>query len=122
MIAIDYKDSRPLYEQIAEKFAVLIRKGILLADDKMPAVRTIAIELSINPNTIQRAYERLEEQGFLYVIKGRGTFVANTESISELWKEEVLSKIRSCVIEAEECGMNDEEIIEFIKKIKRDKE
>ena len=63
MIIIDYRDSRPIYEQVVEKFKRLILKGGLTQDEKMPSVRTLAMELSINPNTIQRAYAQLEEQG-----------------------------------------------------------
>ena len=56
MIVIDYQNRKPIYEQIVEKFQMLIIKGILKADSQMPSVRTLASELSINPNTIQKAY------------------------------------------------------------------
>ena len=56
MIIIDYGDKRPIYEQIAERFRILIMSGVLEADEKLPSVRTLAVELSINPNTIQRAF------------------------------------------------------------------
>ena len=65
MIIIDYKDSRPIYEQVVDKFRLLILNGVLGANDKMPSVRTLAMELSINPNTIQRAYAELERQGYI---------------------------------------------------------
>ena len=76
MIMIDYKDSRPIYEQIVEKFKLLILKGVLETDSKMPSVRSLAMELSINPNTIQRAYGELEQKGFIYSVKGRGNYVS----------------------------------------------
>ena len=66
MIIIDYKDTRPIYEQIVEKMQTLILKGVLPNDSKLPSVRNLAIELSINPNTIQKAYAELERRGFLY--------------------------------------------------------
>ena len=56
MIVIDYKDNRPLYEQIVERFQVLIEKGVLKPETQIPSVRSLAMELSINPNTIQKAY------------------------------------------------------------------
>ena len=56
MIVIDYKDNRPLYEQIAERFQVLIERGVLKPQEQMPSVRSLAMDLSINPNTIQKAY------------------------------------------------------------------
>lgn len=81
MIIIDYSDKRPIYEQVSEKFKDLIYKGVLKADEQMPSVRSMAMELSINPNTIQRAYTELERDGFIYAVKGRGNYVSD---ISEL--------------------------------------
>ena len=74
MIVIDYKDTRPIYEQIVERFKTLILKGAMQSDEQMPSVRNLAMELSINPNTIQKAYAELERQGFIYTVKGRGSF------------------------------------------------
>ena len=68
MILIDVKDSRPLYEQLVEKFKMLILKGVIAPDEKIPSVRNLAVDLSINPNTIQRAYAELERQGYIYTV------------------------------------------------------
>ena len=62
MIFIDLKDSRPIYEQVVERFKLLILKGVIERDEKLPSVRNLAVELSLNPNTIQRAYGELERQ------------------------------------------------------------
>lgn len=75
MIIIDYKDTRPIYEQVVDKFIDLILKGVLLPDEQMPSVRNLAMDISINPNTIQKAYMELERQGYIYAVKGRGNFV-----------------------------------------------
>ena len=77
MILLDYKDSRPIYEQVVEKLQELMLLGVLEEDDQMPSVRSLAMELSINPNTIQRAYGELERQGYIYMVKGRGSFVGS---------------------------------------------
>ena len=74
MILIDYKDRRPLYEQIVEKLSDLMVRGILEQDSQLPSVRSLATELSMNPNTIQRAYAELERQGYIYSVKGQGQF------------------------------------------------
>ena len=66
MIVLDYQDRRPLYEQVEEKFRNLILKGVLEPGSRMPSVRQLAMELSINPNTIQRAYMQL--------VSSRGAF------------------------------------------------
>ena len=80
MILLDYRDKRPLYEQVEEKIEHLIVCGVLKPNSKMPSVRSLAMKLSINPNTIQRAYANLEQAGFLYTIVGRGNFVSPESS------------------------------------------
>ena len=69
MLFLDYQDRRPIYEQIVEKFRLLILSGAMEPDSRMPSVRQLAMELSINPNTIQRAYMELEQQGLIYPVK-----------------------------------------------------
>ena len=114
MIIIDYKDTRPIYEQVAEKFKVLILKGARQADEQMPSVRSLAMELSINPNTIQKAYAQLERDGFIYTVKGRGNFIAGTEKLLEEKRKSCLDEILKLVKEALEYGVTREEIISVI--------
>ena len=76
MITLNYRDSRPIYEQIKENIIKLIMTHSLEQDEKLPSVRELAVELAINPNTIQRAYYELEKEGYIYKVTGRGTFVA----------------------------------------------
>lgn len=116
MIIIDYKDTRPIYEQVAEKFKVLILKGAMQADEQMPSVRNLAMELSINPNTIQKAYAELEREGFIYTVKGRGNFIAGTETLLEEKKKNCLDEILKLVREAMEYGVTGEEVISAIQK------
>ncbi len=75
MIHLDYRDARPIYSQIADGIREQILTGILQAGDKLPSVRELAAGLSINPNTIQRAYRELELQGWLSTVAGKGCFV-----------------------------------------------
>lgn len=119
MIIIDYKDTRPIYEQIAEKFKNLILKGVLQPDEQMPSVRSLAMELSINPNTIQKAYAQLEWEGYIYPVKGRGNFVAGTEKLLEERKKSCIEKILMLSEEAAEYGISREEIISEIRRHKR---
>lgn len=76
MIIIDYQDRTPIYEQIVDRVQTLIIKGVLKANEQLPSVRKLATDLSINPNTIQKAFALLEQQGFIYSVKGRGSFVS----------------------------------------------
>lgn len=114
MIIIDYRDSRPIYEQVVEKFKLLILKGVLTQDEKMPSVRTLAMELSINPNTIQRAYAQLEDQGYIYTVKGRGNFVSDREQLLSEYKEEIRSQLQEICRLAVSIGMDKEEFVSLI--------
>lgn len=118
MIIIDYKDTRPIYEQIVEKFKILILKGGMQPDEQMPSVRNLAIELSINPNTIQKAYAELERQGFIYTVKGRGNFVSGDSRLVEERQKECLHKILELAEEAMEIGLSKAELMREIEQLK----
>ncbi len=105
MIHIDYQDKRPIYEQVIEKIQTLIVKGAFEKDMKLPSVRNLAIELSINPNTIQRAYAELENNGFIYTVKGRGNFVASKENYMDSERENVMAQVVKAVNRAKELGI-----------------
>ena len=76
MIRLDYRDARPIYEQVKDGLRRLMVTGVLAPGEKLPSVRSLAMDLAINPNTIQRAYAQLEMEGYVYSVAGRGTFVA----------------------------------------------
>ena len=76
MIVLDYQDRRPIYEQVTDKFQILILNGVLPPGSQMPSVRQLATELTVNPNTIQRAYNELESEGYIYSVPGKGSFAA----------------------------------------------
>lgn len=116
MIILDYKDTRPIYEQVADKLQKLIINGVLEPDSKMSSVRSLAMELSINPNTIQKAYGELERTGFLYTIKGRGNFVTYNEELYLLKKDEYKGKINKLLKEAEEIGISRDVMLEELRK------
>lgn len=111
MILIDLKDSRPIYEQVAERFKLLILKGVIASDEKLPSVRNLAVDLSINPNTIQRAYAELERQGYIYTVKGKGNFAAGSDKLIEQYKEEIRKQIKEICETAVSVGMTEEELI-----------
>lgn len=117
MIIIDYKDTRPIYEQIVERFKILILKGAMQPDEQMPSVRNLAMELSINPNTIQKAYAELERQGFIYVVKGRGNFVSGDRGLVDRRKNEYMVQILALVQEVLEIGMSKAELIREIEAL-----
>ena len=117
MIIIDYKDRRPIYEQIVEKYQMLIVKGILEPDSQMPSVRSLATELGINPNTIQRAYNMLEQSGFIYPVKGKGNFVTGGEKLAIQKQNSFLEKFLDSVKQARELGITKEALQGKIEEI-----
>ena len=117
MIIIDYNDKRPIYIQIVERFQTLILNGALEPDSQLPSVRSLAIDLSINANTIQRAYSELERTGYIYSVKGRGNFVRADESLILNQKRATLEKLGNQLKICKETGISYEEIQDCIKKI-----
>jgi GntR family transcriptional regulator len=111
MIIIDYKDRRPIYEQVVERFQELILKGVLESDSQIPSVRNLAMDLSINPNTIQRAYTELERRGFIYSVKGRGSFIAANEKLIQCKKEEILRAVLMLSKDAYDIGIAKDQFI-----------
>lgn len=111
MTWINYQDSRPIYEQITERYKVLILKGVLAPDEQMPSVRKLAMELSTNPNTVQRAYTELERQGFLYSVRGRGNFVRGGTDIHTQKRAELAGRLAAILKEAEDIGIDPAQLL-----------
>lgn len=109
MIVIDYQNRKPIYEQIVERFQMLILNGVMEAGEQMPSVRKLAMDLSINPNTIQKAYSTLEERGYIYPVKGKGNFVAQMGNLKEEKKEKYWEELIQLVKKGTEIGISEEE-------------
>ena len=83
MVHLDYRDVRPIYTQIIDSFKEQITAGILRTGDKLPSVRELAVQLAINPNTIQRSYRALESEGWIVTVPGKGCFVSANSNCQE---------------------------------------
>lgn len=116
MIVLDYTDRRPIYEQVVERFQSLVLLGVLEKDSPLPSVRSLAMELSINPNTIQRAYTELERRGVIYAVKGKGNFVADIQALLSLREKEVRDDVEHLVHKAKEAGMSKEALEGLVDK------
>lgn len=114
MILLDYKDRRPLYEQVAEKLEELMVCGVLEENSQLPSVRSLAAELSINPNTIQRAYDKMERSGFVYSILKKGSFVSDMDSIRMIKKSQLRENLKVWTVEAKKVGVDREEVSDWI--------
>lgn len=95
MIAINYRDPRPIYEQIQAELRRLMLTGALPPGSRLPSVRELAGQLAINPNTIQRAYRELESEGYILSVAGKGSFVAQVDRLAEQQKKEALNAFRA---------------------------
>ena len=110
MISLNYRDSRPIYEQVKDGLRKLIVTGAMGPDEKLPSVRALATQLSINPNTIQRAYNELENEGYIYSVPGKGSFAAGNAGADEARKQELLTKVKELVAELRYLGVSQEEL------------
>ena len=105
MIQLNYRDARPIYEQGKDGLRHLVVTGALQAGDKLPSVRALATSLAINPNTIQRAYESLEREGYLYTVAGKGSFAAPQADVNADRRERLLKDFDSSAAELLFLGM-----------------
>ena len=111
MLNLDYRDARPIYEQVRDNLRRLMVSGAIQEGEKLPPVRSLASNLAINPNTIQRAYAQLEMEGYVYSVAGRGTFVAEGQEQNLVRRREVEDKVRPLLQELRELGMTEGEWI-----------
>jgi GntR family transcriptional regulator len=116
VILINHKDRRPIYEQIIERFEQLILCGALETNAPMPSVRSLAMELSLNPNTIQRAYQELERAGYIYTIKGKGSFVSETSQNADKKRQEVKKEMREGIEKALFAGISAQELRQMLEE------
>ncbi len=99
MIQLNYRDSKPIYEQIKDGLRRLVVTGAVKKDEKLPSVRELATSLSINPNTIQKAYRELEQEGYIYTIAGKGSYAAEKADVASGRNEELMREFDEIVKE-----------------------
>lgn len=99
MIQLNYRDSKPIYEQIKDGLRRLVVSGAVKKDEKLPSVRELATSLSINPNTIQKAYRELEQEGYIYTIAGKGSYAAERGDVATGRNEELMKEFDEIVKE-----------------------
>ena len=118
MIQIDYRSQKAIYEQVRDELKKLIMRGVLRRDEKIPSVREIAGSLAINPNTVQRAYRELENEGFIYSVKGKGNFVSDSTLLLKQYREEITERFREICREAAAAGIPKAELSEIVEQTK----
>jgi GntR family transcriptional regulator len=114
LLTLNYRDSRPIYGQIKDGLRRMIVTGALEPDEKLPSVRSMAVDLAINPNTIQRAYAELEAEGFIYSVPGKGSFASRRMGTDPTRQAELVRRLRELVAELRYLGLKDSEIISLM--------
>lgn len=118
VINLDYKKREAIYEQIVSEIERYVSLGVLMPNEKIPSVRNMALDLGINPNTVKKAYDILEERGVIVTLSTKGTFI--TDEISNIKKakeDELINKIEEIIKELEKYGLSRDDIL---KKINRE--
>lgn len=115
MLQLDLRSRVPIYEQLTQKLKELIVHKVLRDDEQLPSVRELAQELTINPNTIQKAYRELEQQGYIYSLQGKGNFVMPAVKMETgKRKAELIEQLNKVVEELLYLGVSSEEIIKTL--------
>lgn len=122
---VDPRSSVPIYQQLVQNAKGAVAKGVLMPGDKLPSVRELAALITINHNTIAKAYQELEREGVIETLRGRGTFVAARPESEAIWKGEERRKMiremmNQILVEAFYMKMEEEELVELLEETVRD--
>lgn len=120
MLHLDYRDNRPIHQQVRDGLRRLMLSGVLQPGDQLPSVRKLATELTINPNTIQRAYAQLEAEGYVYSVAGRGSFVAEDGDQNIRRMGELTASLRETIEELRHLGMTEQQWLALWKEDSND--
>lgn len=115
MINLSTRDARPIYEQVKDGLRHLVVTGAILPGEAFPSVRSLASSLAINPNTIQRAYESLEGEGYLFTVAGKGSFAAPQSDKNHDRREILLIQLDQAATELFFLGLTPEELSDRIR-------
>ena len=114
LIHINFRDARPIYQQVKEGFCRLILSGARPPGYKLPSVRELSTSLTINPNTIQRAYRELEQEGYTVSVPGKGSFVCDGDQAAKARRQELMERFRQTVREMEQLGVSRSQLIQIL--------
>lgn len=118
VIAVDTRSRRPIYEQLVESIRKNVLRGMLSPGEQLPSVRSLAGELTINPNTIQKAYVELERQGVIYSLPGRGSFISeNVSVLAKSNRDKHMAVLREQLAAAHEANVTRAEVLGIINSI-----
>lgn len=116
MIRLNYRDARPIYEQVRDGLRHLVVTGAIGQGEAFPSVRAMAASLAINPNTIQRAYNELEGEGYIYSVPGKGSFATGDPDADTSRRRELWERARELVAELKYLGVSQEELMALLQE------
>lgn len=117
MISLNYRDARPIYEQVKDGLRHLVVTGAIQTGDRLPSVRALASSLAINPNTIQRAYNELETEGYIYSVAGKGSFASGTADADAARRETLRADVKKLLNELRYLGVTEADAATLIKEV-----
>ena len=117
MLNLDYRDARPIYEQVRDNLRRLMVSGAIQEGEKLPSVRSLASNLAINPNTIQRAYNELEAEGYIYSVAGKGSFVSGTADADAVRRETLRADVKKLLNELRYLGVTEADAAALIEEV-----
>jgi len=114
---LDYGDPRPLFEQIKDQIKTMILRGVLPANQQLPSVREMASNLTLNPNTIQKAYRDLEAEGYIYSVRGKGNFAAAlSQQLKTEQQTQLKKQLKETLTAMLHLGISPEEALQWVKE------
>lgn len=117
MFILDLKSRVPIYEQLKNKTLELIMAGVLEQDSQLPSVRSLARDLGVNPNTIQKAYQDMEKEGIIYSVAGKGSFVSDIQSLRKKEQNAAMENLAQLCIQLKACNATKQQILDCVEKI-----
>ena len=117
MLSLDLQSRQPIYEQLVRGLSELVSLGALAPDEQLPSVRSLARDLGVNPNTVQKAYQELERSGVIYSVAGKGSFVSPGPAAARMFRGQRLEKLREAAAEGRRAGIPREEALGAVEAV-----
>ena len=117
MFIVDLKSRVPIYEQLKNRTLELIMAGVLEQDSQLPSVRSLAKDLGISPNTIQKAYQDMEKEGIIYSVAGKGSFVNDISAVKQKETDAAMESLEQLCRQLKACNATKQQVIFCIEKV-----
>ena len=117
MFILDLKSRVPIYEQLKNRTLELIMAGVLEQDSQLPSVRSLARDLGVNPNTIQKAYQDMEKEGIIYSVAGKGSFVNDINSVKQKEVNQAFAQLEAVVRQLKDAKADKAQILRCVERI-----